>query len=146
MTIRFWYYTHPDGDHNELTMKLFNYIKNHGLKKPVVESLGFAYPCERANERLGKTDGSYQMLELMKSNYPDINYLKLHTGMVFNIGEVKFEVISTIENFVEANGKIPEGYATNDVCTVARFSFDGMSVLMQGDQGAGTAKENKDNL
>ena len=142
LTIRFWYYTHPDGDHNELTMKFYDYIKNHGLKKPVVESLGFAYPSERANEKLGKTDGSYQMLELMKSNYPNINYLKLHTGMVFNIGEVKFEVISTIENFVGANGKIPEGYATNDVCTVARFSFDGMSVLMQGDQGAGTQKEN----
>lgn len=142
LNIRFWYYTHPDGDHNELTMKLFNYMKDHGYKIPNVEALGFAYPSERANDNLSKTDGSYQMLELMKSNYPDINYLKLHTGMVFNIGEVKFEVISTVENFVGTNGKIPNKYGTNDVCSVVRFSFDGMSVLMQGDQGAGTEKEN----
>jgi len=141
LKIKFWYYTHPDGDHNELTMKLFNYIKTHGLETPIVENLGFAYPSERANDRLSKTDGSYEMLELMKKNFPDINYLKLHTGMVFNIGEVKFEVLSTIENFVESNGKIPEDYSTNDVCSVVRFSFDGMSVLMQGDQGAGTKKE-----
>ena len=142
LNIRFWYYTHPDGDHNELTMKLFSHMKSHGYKIPNVEALGFAYPCERANDNLGKTDGSYQMLELMKTNYPDINYLKLHTGMVFNIGEVKFEVLSTVENFVGTDGKIPNNYGTNDVCSVVRFSFDGMSVLMQGDQGGGTQKEN----
>ena len=141
LNIKFWYFTHPDGDHNELAPRLHDFMTSHGYKPFNVEAFGHAYPSARGNNNISKTDGSYAMINMMRNLYPNLKFLKLHTGMVFNIDEVKVEVISTVENFVGKNGKIPDGYDANDVCSVLRFSFDGMSVLMQGDQGAGTEKE-----
>ena len=139
LRIKFWYYTHPDGDHTELTNKLYEYIKKKGLIMPEVETLGFNFPSERANDKLSKTPGSYEMIERMKANYPDINYIKLHTGMVFNIDEVKVETLGTTENIINTQGKLGANYSTNDTCTLLRFSFGGKSFLMTGDIGNDTS-------
>lgn len=135
LRIKFWYYTHPDGDHTELTSKLFDYIKNNRLQMPEIENLGFNFPSERANDGISKTAGSYEMIKRINLNYPNVNYLKLHTGMVFNIDEVKIEVVHTIENLVTTQGKIDASFDTNDTCSVIRFSFGGKSILMTGDLG-----------
>ena len=139
LNIRFWYFTHPDGDHNELSYLFLNYIKDNGLKIPNVDTLGFNYPSERANDKLSKTDGSYNMLEAMKSYYPNVNYIKLHTDMIFNIGEVKFEVLSTVENLVEKTGTINAAFDTNDTCTVVRLWMGGKSIMLAGDSGNNTS-------
>lgn len=135
LNIKFWYFTHPDGDHNELAVKLLNYMKSKGYKEPNINTLGFNYPSERANDVVSKTDGSYQMIEYMQNNYPNVNYIKLHTGLVFNIDEVKIEILGSIENIVNTDGKIDNTYDTNDTCSLLRFSFDGVSFLMSGDIG-----------
>ena len=135
LNIKFWYFTHPDGDHNELTTKLLNYMKSNGYKAPNINTLGFNYPSERANDVVSKTDGSYQMIEYMMENYPNVNYVKLHTGLVFNIDEVKVETLGSIENIVNTDGKIESNFDTNDTCSLVRFSFDGVSFLMTGDIG-----------
>ena len=139
LRIKFWYYTHPDGDHTELTNKWFDYIKSNRLNMPVVENLGFNFPSARANANFSKTPGSYEMIRNMSNLYPEINYLKLHTGMVFNIDEVKVEVLGTVENIVNTQGKIDASYDTNDTCSLLRFSFGGKSFLMTGDIGNHTS-------
>ena len=135
LKIRFWYFTHPDGDHNGLFNKLMDYMQRNNLKIPDLEALGFNYPSKRANGTVNVTGASYQMIANVNKLYPDINYLKLHTGMVFNIGELKFEVLGTVESLVEASGKIKDTYDTNDTCALVRFSFGGKSVLIAGDIG-----------
>jgi hypothetical protein len=97
--------------------------------------MGFNYPSERANSTVTKTSTSYTMIEYMNENYPNLKYLKLHTGMVFNIAEVKVEILGTIENIVNNKGAILDDYDTNDTCSLLRFSFGGKSVLMTGDIG-----------
>lgn len=138
--IRFWYFTHADGDHNELVTKFFNYLDRKGLKFPIIDTIGHAYPSERANEKFNKTSGAYAMLDFMRERYFNTDFIKLHTGMVFNINEVTFEVISTVENLVDIYGQNPANYGGNDNCSVIRFHFGGKSILMQGDQGTDPQK------
>lgn len=133
LNIKFWYFTHSDSDHVTLGYRFMEYIKNNGYKMPNIEAAGFNFPSERANATVEKDTNSYTMVRYIRNNYPDIKYLKLHTGMVFNIAEVKFEVLGTIENIVNNKGQIESTYDTNDTCSMARMTFGGKSVLLTGD-------------
>lgn len=133
LNIRLWYFTHPDDDHNGLTQPWINYLKSHGYKAPVIESVAFNYASQRARNGYNKSATSYQMINYINTNYPDVNYIKLHTGMVFNIGEVKLEVLGTIENMINKNGVLPNNYDTNDTCTLLRFDIGGKKFFMCGD-------------
>lgn len=133
--IRLWYYTHPDDDHNGLTKPLCEYLRNHGYDMPKIDAVAFNYPSERANEGYKKYGTAFQMIEYMIANYPDVNCLKLHTGMVLNIGEVKMEILGSVENMVDKNGKIPAGYDSNDTTTIAKFTIGGKTFLITGDSG-----------
>jgi len=135
LKVRFWYFTHPDGDHAGLSYRFLDFVKSNGHKAVDVQALGFNFPSERANETVTKTTSSYNMIDYMNKNYPNVKYLKLHTGMTFNIAEVNIEVLGTIENIVNLKGSIPSNYDTNDTCSLLRFNFGGKSVLMTGDIG-----------
>ena len=118
-------------------------MKNKGYKMPNIETLGFNYPSERANGNYTKTEGAYQMIDYMVKNYPNVNYIKLHTGLVFNIGEVKLEVLGSVENMINANGKIDSSYDANDTSMLVRYSFGGISFLMTSDMGTHTSMTKK---
>lgn len=134
LKIRLWYFTHPDGDHNAVFTKFMEYANGKG-NLPDLEAVAFNYPSERANEKVKKDTASYTMINYVNNHYPDIKYLKLHTGMIFNISEVKFEVLGTIENIVDLNGTISDNWDTNDTCTLLRFWVGENSIMMQGDVG-----------
>ncbi len=135
LEIKLWYFTHPDDDHNGLTQPWINYLKQHGYKAPNIGTVAFNYPSERANEGYHKYGTAFQMINYINANYPDVNYLKLHTGMVFNIGEVSVEVLGTVENMVGRDGNIPAGFDTNDTCSIVRFGIAGTTFFMCGDTG-----------
>jgi len=135
LRVSFWYFTHPDGDHTGLINTLISYLKSNGLKPMEIEAMGFNFPSIRANETVEKGNAPYNMIENINTNYSGMPYLKLHTGTVFNVKELKFEVLGTVENLVEATGTINPGYDTNDTCALVRFSFGGKSVMIAGDVG-----------
>jgi len=135
LNIKLWYHTHPDDDHNGLTKPFGDYLKSHGYKLPNIENIAFNYASERANEGYRKYGTAFQMIDYINANYPNVNYLKLHTGMRFNLGELGIEILGTIENMVGKDGKIPAGYDTNDTCTIARFSIAGKTFFFCGDTG-----------
>jgi len=135
LNIRLWYYTHSDSDHTGLAPQFIDYLKKHGYEAPTVETLAFNFPNQRTNSRINKDTSSYQTIEYMNKNYPDVNYIKLHTGMVFNIGEIKFEVLGTIENCVSTLGTITDNYSTNDTCSLVRLTVGGKTFLLTGDVG-----------
>ncbi len=133
LNIKLWYFTHPDDDHNGLTQPWINYLKSHGYKAPNIENVAFNYGSQRAREGYGKSSTSYQMINYINTNYPNVNYIKLHTGMVLNIGEVKMEVLGTIENMIGKTGVLASNYDTNDTCALVRFEIGGKKFFMCGD-------------
>jgi beta-lactamase superfamily II metal-dependent hydrolase len=132
-----WYVTHPDGDHNQGIVTILKYLDSRG-PKPELERMIFNFPSERANSTVTKDAASYEMIDFINTNYPDVKYIKIHTGMVFNIGEVKVETLGTIENLFDANAKLNDEWDTNDTCVLLRFSFGGKSIMMEGDIGNDT--------
>lgn len=135
LNIRLWYYTHSDSDHTGLAPQFVDYLKGHGYKAPTIETLAFNFPNQRTNSRISKDGSSYQTIEYMNKNYPDVNYLKIHTGMVFNLGEVKFEVLGTVENCFNTLGIIADNYSTNDTCSLVSLTFGGKKFILTGDVG-----------
>ena len=135
LNIRLWYYTHSDSDHTGLAPQFVDYLKGHGYKAPTIETLAFNFPNQRTNSRISKDGSSYQTIEYMNKNYPDVNYLKIHTGMVFNLGEVKFEVLGTVENCFNTLGSIADNYSTNDTCSLVSLTFGGKKFIITGDVG-----------
>ena len=104
------------------------------------ESLAFNFPSARGNARIHKDAQSFEMIRYMSEKYPGINYLKLHTGMVFSVGEVKIEMLGTVENCVRLDGTIPDIYSTNCTCSLFRFTIGKKTILMCGDVGRGHAQ------
>lgn len=133
LNIRLWYFTHPHGDHVELAFRLLDYISSKGYVMPDVKALAFEFPSQRAHGNYGKEPSTYTMTATFEKYYPNIDYLKLHMGMVFNVGEVKFEVLSTIETLVDLNSQISGYYGPNDTCTLVRLWIDGKSIFLAGD-------------
>lgn len=133
LNIRLWYFTHPDDDHNGMTQPWINYLKNRGYEAPEINAVAFNYGYYKSNEGYNKSGTSYQMINYMTANYPDVKYIKIHTGMVLNIQECQMEVLGTIENMIGQNGKLTAGYDTNDTCSLVRFTIGGKKFFMCGD-------------
>jgi len=133
LKIRLWYFTHSDSDHTGFAHTFLGYLSKKGYKAPIVDTFAFNFPSSRANTTLGKDADSFELIKYIKEKYASSNYLKLYAGMVFDIGEVRSEVLGTHEIIVGANGVLPSHYNTNDTCTMLRFSFGGKSFMMCGD-------------
>ena len=133
--LRMWYFTHSDSDHTGKSYCFLRYLERMGYKAPIIDSLAFNFPSTRGNIRNRKDPQSFEMIDYMNEKYPSINYMKLHTGMVFNVGELKIETLATVENCVETRGNIPDNYNTNDTCSLVRFYIGAKSIMMCGDVG-----------
>lgn len=138
--LRMWHFTHSDSDHTGKSYAFLRYLERKGYKAPVIDSLAFNFPSARGNARIRKDPQSFEMINYMSEKYPSINYIKLHTGMVFNIGEVKIEMLGTVENCVNLDGRIPDIYSTNCTCSLFRFTIGNKTILMCGDVGRGHAQ------
>lgn len=142
LRIRMWYFTHSDSDHTGLSHKLLPYMSRKGYEKPIIDAVAFNFPSND-NVTNSKDGSSYSMIDYFNKNYPGVNYLKLHTGMVFNLGELKIEVLGTVDNCVNyLRGVVPTDYNTNCTSTVIRLWADNKSILVTGDLGRG----NQDHL
>jgi beta-lactamase superfamily II metal-dependent hydrolase len=133
--IRMWYITHPDGDHFGAVAPLIDLLEVRG-KKPIIDTFAFNFPGARTNTKIKEHGRPTTLLDCIKTYYSDSNYIKLHTGMVFNVGELKMEVLGTIENIVSQKkhlSYVNDTWDTNDTCSMARFTFGGRSILLMGD-------------
>ena len=135
LKIRLWYFTHPDSDHTGFAHVFLKYMSENGYKAPIIDTFAFNFPSLRVNANFNKDADSYELIKLIREKYASSNYLKLQTGMVFDVAEVQFEVLGTHEIIIGANGVLPSDYNANDTCTLLRFSFGGKSFMMCGDVG-----------
>ena len=126
LRIALWYGTHGHSDHVTFFYKLLGFYH----KDIDLERVMFNYPCFALIEHDERINMYRNRLQKF---YPDVKYLAAHTGMSFNIANLKFEVLYTHEDAVSAvSGKTPIKNA-NDGSTVCRLTAAGKRFLVLGD-------------
>lgn len=127
--ISLWYGTHGHSDHVTFFYKLLGFYHNEIL----LERTMFNYPSHSLIEHAERID---MYRDRLAEFYPDAKYLAPHTGMSFNIANLKFEVLYTHEDAVSAlTGKTLINN-TNDGCVVCRLTAAGKTFLVTGDVNA----------
>ena len=129
ITIAAWYITHAHGDHVSGTAKLLNrYHDQLDLKRVMYNFPSFQVRASGYDPLTTVAKGIVRRL------YPDVQFLKLHSGMRFPLADTEIEILYTHEDVV-----CPETGFTytpgdyNCTSTVLRLFFDGGSVLLLGD-------------
>ncbi|MBQ8383522.1 MAG: hypothetical protein IJX47_09990 [Clostridia bacterium] len=133
-----WYITHAHGDHVTGTSKLLNRYHDEIDLQRVMYNIP-SYQVRSA----GYDDNTTTAKEIVRKYYPDVKFLKLHSGQNFHLSDVGFEVLFTHEDavgltqFEEAaknggNVQFPLG-DYNCTSTVLRLTVDGQTVLLLGD-------------
>lgn len=123
-----WYFTHTHADHIDGCIKLLNRHHEH----ITLERLLFNFPLYSA---LGGYEPSgYLVKEMAAKWYPDVKYLKLHTGQKFTLADVQVEVFYTQEDAVvpEAIEKFPMRDG-NCMSSILKLTVNGKTAMMLGD-------------
>ena len=133
-----WYITHAHGDHVTGTAKLFNRYHD----QISLERVMYNIPSYQVRSG-GYDDYTTTAKSIVRKYYPDVQFLKLHTGQNFNLSDMGVEILYTHEDavslaqFEEAakNGgdvQFPLG-DYNCTSTILRLTVDGQTVLLLGD-------------
>ena len=125
VTVACWFITHPHEDHYKLA---YDVLKNYRSQIDL-QRVMFNFP--------NPTVTGLSIHELrgdIQTNYPNVKFLKCHTGQSIHLGSIDIDILMTHEDMVNAStGKstMTEG---NSMTTVARFTMpDGTVFLNLGD-------------
>ena len=134
VTISNWLITHPHGDHYGGTARfLYNYHELYNVER-VTFNFNFLDP-----------DMPAFFNEHFNVRYPDVTYCRPHTGETLQVGDVKVEILYTVEDSVNAQtgALTPDDCPTswggnpavdqNNSSITARITFDGKTFLLTGD-------------
>lgn len=124
-----WYLTHAHGDHVSGTAKLFNrYSEQIDLERVMYNFPSFQVRSAGYDKRTTIAK------EIVRRLYPNTRFLKLHSGMKFDLANVSFEVFYTHEDAVSSETAMTYDLKDyNCTSTVLKLSFDGASVMLLGD-------------
>lgn len=124
--IALWFGTHSHGDHMLFFHKLLGFYHDEIL----LERTMFNYPSHSIIKHHENID-VYR--ERLAEFYPDAKYLSPHTGMSFNIANLKFEVLYTHEDAASALTGKTTIENENDGSVVCRLTAAGKTFLVTGD-------------
>lgn len=127
LNIRGWFFSHPHGDHVYLTYPFLT--KYHDVLN--VESVMFNIQSYQTMSS-GYDSGTFLMKQAFNTYYPNCKYVKLHTGQVFTLQGVIFNVLHTHEDVVSTAGKTTIG-DSNDSSTILKMIMDGKSFMLLAD-------------
>lgn len=120
-----WFCTHAHDDHLDFFSKLLR-LHHEDIE---LQRVMFNFP---APEFFKLMPQAYSAINRIKRYYPEVKYLKPHSGQSFYLADTKFEIIQTHEDFVYYGGnECPDGF--NDTSTVLKITFDNKTFLMLGD-------------
>ncbi len=121
-----WYMTHPHGDHYEVLLKVILTSQYSSLF--TLERVAFNLPSADILEV--PTTLMHQIL----TYYPNVKSIKLHTGMTFQIANMKVEVLHTHEDMFKSTGETAIAYNnTNATSGVLKLTLGGVRFLSLGD-------------
>lgn len=128
--IKGWFISHAHGDHVYLSHAfLETYHDNVN-----VQSMLYNIPSYQVMSS-GYDTGTFLMKQSFETYFPDMKYVKLHTGQTFDIQGVNFQVLHTHEDAVNENG-VNRITDFNDTSTTLKVTIDGKSFILLGDSGA----------
>ena len=128
ITVSCWYVSHPHTDHFYLVHALLE--KYHD--KIDLQRVMFNFPKY-------VDDKGYQedIRIAARSYYPDVKFMKCHTGQSIQLGSLKLDVLATHEDLVTASSGTVSFDEGNDMSTMLRITFpDGSRFMSMGDATA----------
>ena len=130
VTVAAWFCTHAHDDHMDFFGRI---LKKYGDRMDVKRAM-FNFPSYPyfggMNESWRSTE---RMRKRLKSMYPEIRYLKPHTGQKFRLGNAELEVLLTHEDILGLHDTQNPYEGMNETSTILRLTFDGVSVILLGD-------------
>lgn len=138
MRIAAWYATHAHGDHVTMMAKLCNRYHD----ELILERVMYSFPSYQVR-RAGYDDNTTTAKAMIRKYYPNVKFLKLHSGQKFNLSDLGVEVLYTHEeaigevqfaNALESGECVKYDFRDYNSCsTVLRFHIDGKTMLLLGD-------------
>ena len=136
-----WYVSHAHGDHVTVMWKYLSQQRQHIELQRVMYNI----PSYQVQSN-GYDNNTTTLKKVLREQYPNTQFLKLHTGQNFSLSDLGVEVLYTHEDTVgleryeaaAASGDIVRlGLADyNSSSTVIRFTMDGKTILLLGDLNA----------
>lgn len=128
MTVAAWFCTHGHNDHMDFFSKLVRFHSDELELKRVM----FNFPSSSLEPH--NEPSTALMKSRISSAYPDVQFLKLHTGERFTLGNASIEVLVTHEDVLPRH--LDEGeyyYGDNDACTMLKVDFEDQSIVFLAD-------------
>ena len=129
ITIAWWFVTHGHSDHASAFPSFLKSYKEQYDLRSICANIPFPI---MGNTGVAGSLSSYG--SFVKKNYPDCKEVKVHTGQQFQFADVTVDILYTHEDAVS-----PAGISSflssdfNGSSTIAKFSANGMSMLIVGD-------------
>ncbi len=131
LTVSMIYITHAHGDHQQLVRVLLEeYSDRLDVKRAMYNIPAFSVLPGYSSSFDGFGD-------LLLEKYPDIMFLKPHTGQKLQIADVTVEVVYTHEDMVNADTAQTMLTEYNNSSTVLKWTVGGKTLMMLGDVGGG---------
>lgn len=128
--------SHAHPDHKGFIHKL---VQNHSANLSI-ERAFYNPPFWQADEACGADYVAFG--KLLKEKFPNIQYVKPHTGQSIQLGEVQMDVLLTHEDLLIPNVAQTMITNFNNSTTVVKYTVQGKTLLQLGDFiGTGNSQE-----
>lgn len=125
ITVSCWYVTHPHNDHYYLVSALIE--KYHDQLD--LQRVMFNFP-KYVNDK-GYEEN---IRTAARAYYPDVMFMKCHTGQSIQLGSLKLDILATHEDLVTASSGTVSFDTGNDMSSILRVTFpDGSRYMSMGD-------------
>ena len=118
--------THAHGDHKQFVHKL---VRDYSDKINIERAM-YNVPYH-ANQTSFVPFG-----KLLKETYPNIQYLKPHTGQSIRLGEITLDIMLTHEDLVDGATAISKISNFNNTSTVIKYTVNGKTFMQLADLSA----------
>ena len=120
--------THAHGDHKKYVENLLKYHSD----EIIVERAMYNFPSSNILKGANTYDEFGTML---KEKYPDIKFLKPHTGQKIQLADIQMEIVFTHEDFVSPKTGLTQIVDFNNTSTVIKFTVNNRTLMFLADIG-----------
>ncbi len=137
ITISLWICTHAHNDHCDFFSKMLRFYS----EELNVKRAAFNFP---ADSNTSHSKSVILLKQRLLEKFPDIKYIKFHTGTKFSIAEAEITVLSVNEDTIARN---PERIfpGMNDTSSIFTVEANGIKTLFLADCGDGNGRTLVDN-
>ena len=125
INIACWFISHPHTDHYGFLQQLLWNIDTYPVN---IERVMFNIPESSVAGSISN------VINAVNNAFPDVSYIKPHTGQIITLGNMDIEVMYTHEDYVNEAGAT-QIVAENNSSTVLKLHFNGRTMMLSGDWG-----------